>query len=1098
MRKYFKLFLLLVLALLISHMHSPFRAQANVLADDEMEEFAENFLTSTLEEPVGVQGFYGDYALDDDDELVEIMVQFVTPPAVALRLLEENDISLDDFELALLATSYEHQAQAAHDAFAAQIGDLYLLATFNFGNEAIEILEEYYSLFNGVLMRVPASIVELIADLDEVYGVFPNPTVEPLYSEVNPMQASFVSNPDFMRASRELFNMDYIHHELGITGAGVRVGIIDSGIYHAHPEFARFLDETGRVPGWHRRDNSHVSSRHGTLVAGAAVAMAPNMQMWHYTGGLSAIEHAHADGMDVINMSFGTLAIHPFNSYTYAINLAVLDGIVIVASAGNDGLRGNFTITSPSTIPLTIAVGAGRAGRDLGIGTTGIAYSSSRGPTSLTYHIKPDIIAPGVSVRTTNIGGEYAVVNGTSLAAPIVAGVAALLIEANPDATPLEIKAIIMNTASPVTGMNPNRVFEVGAGFIDPLAALRSHSIVTVSHDIPVSSDYLAPWASATMSSFSFGDVPSLRGDNTSTMTANINNRSDEQRTYSISYEFTYNPNDALRVTLSHDTLSVAANATADFDVTASFADIEAAFYEGYIYIHEVDELVARVPFGLVQPGDTIEGRFPGENGAPWILHTAEGLLEVGAGFIENTGLHSPWLFNRLKINRIVFTGDIIAGESLGALFRNLPNVESIEGLENFDTSNVENMSRMFYGTRSLTSNLGISNWNTSNVTNMAGMFQNSRVLTTLDLSDWNTSKVTSMSSMFRDTNSLISVDLSSWDTSSVTNMNSMFNNSGVATITESTLEWDTSSVIHMSSVFQNASNLASLDLSSWDTSNVINMNFMFAEASSLTTLDLSNFNTSNIIMMGGTFRSTTSLRELTLGPDFSFTGVAPPTLPAIRQTAEFTGMWQNVGTGTVQNPAGEFVLTSAQLSSRFNATMADTWVWQRVPGSIPTFTVTIEGGAIIGQENGVDFDVSTREFAEGAVVTIERIFTLEEYELFSHWELTPELDFTSWDSSTIGNTVTQTRTFVMPASDVRVRAVFDELTDPDPRASLRATVADANDRVQANYTPLSWARMQSMLVSARSVYNNTAATETQINEARNLLSTRLNDLVRR
>ena len=1031
MRKYFKLFLLLVLAILASHMLSPISVQANTLADDEMDEFAESFLTSTLEEPIGVQGFYGDYALDDDDELVEIMVQFVTPPAVALRLIEEKDITTTAFGFTLPYASYEDQAQAAHDAFEAQLVDLYLPATFPFDNEEIEILEEYYSLFNGVLMRVPASMVELIADLDEVYGVFPNPTLEPLYPETNPTATSYVINPSFMRTSRELFNMDYIHHELGFTGAGVRVGIIDTGIYHAHPEFARFLDETGRVPGWQHHDNSpssdpaHSGRAHGTLVAGAAVAMAPNMEMWHYrialanSGGglrsLRAIEYAHADGMDVINMSF-SVGVTPFTGHSYAINVAVLDGVVAVAAAGNSGNYGNFSVRNPASTPLSIAVGASQDGGDFNFwNQTGTAPFSSRGPTSLTYHIKPDIIAPGVNVITTTIGGRYAAASGTSAASPVVAGIAALLIEANPDATPQEIKAMIMNTATPT---NPNRVFTTGAGLVDPLAALRSHAIVTLQHDIPVSSDYHAPWAPATMSSFSFGDVPSLRGDNSSTMTANINNRSDEERTYSISYEFTNNPNDALRVTLSHDTLSVAANATADFDVTASFADIEAAFYEGYIYIHEVDELVARVPFGLVHPGDTIEGRFPGENGAPWILHTTEGLLEVGAGFIENTDIFSPWHDYRLKITRIVFTGDITAGTSLQRLFNNLANVEAIEGLENFNTSNVENMSRLFYGTRSLTNNLAISNW-------------------------------------------------------------------------------DTSSVRSMSSMFQNANSLTSLDLSTWDTSNVTNMNSMFAEANSLTTLDLSNFNIRHIVILSGMFRSTTSLRELTLGSDFRLFSFSA--LPAISQTDEFTGMWQNVGNGTVQNPTGEFVFTSAELMSRFNgATMADTWVWQRVPSSIPTFTVTIEGGSIIGQENGVDFEVNSRDFAEGAVVTIGRIFTLEEYELFSHWEVTPELDFTSWDSSTVGNTVTQTRTFVMPASDVRVRAVFDDLSDPDPRASLRATVADANDRVQANYTPLSWARMQSMLVSARSVYNNPNATETQISEARDLLSARLDDLVRR
>ena len=90
------------------------------------------------------------------------------------------------------------------------------------------------------------------------------------------------------------------------------------------------------------------------------------------------------------------------------------------------------------------------------------------------------------------------------------------------------------------------------------------------------------------------------------------------------------------------------------------------------------------------------------------------------------------------------------------------------------DTSNVNNMTAMFYDCRSLTS-LDVSGWNTSNVTNMTAMFNNCSSLTSLNVSGWNTSNVTNMTAMLYRCSSIISLDLSGWDISNNTNMSSMF-----------------------------------------------------------------------------------------------------------------------------------------------------------------------------------------------------------------------------------------------------------------------------------------------------------------------------------
>jgi len=74
-----------------------------------------------------------------------------------------------------------------------------------------------------------------------------------------------------------------------------------------------------------------------------------------------------------------------------------------------------------------------------------VAYFSSRGPVS-PFYIKPDLVAPGAFINTTDINGEYKISSGTSFAAPHVAGTAALILQKNPELTPQEVKSILMTT----------------------------------------------------------------------------------------------------------------------------------------------------------------------------------------------------------------------------------------------------------------------------------------------------------------------------------------------------------------------------------------------------------------------------------------------------------------------------------------------------------------------------------------------------------------------------------------------------------------------------------------------------------------------------
>jgi len=973
--------ILLILIMLVSVYILPVSAGNTI----DSNYFELNILTSTLGEPVGMQGFFGDYAITDFNEQIEIYVQFATPSAVALRLMQERGIS-HILPRGRLVGSFEQQALSAHAVFQQQLARIPIPFS---GNGGIEIIDEHYSLFNGVLMSVPGNMVEMIAELPEVYGVFPNAMFHVLpyeqtindhyYYEVNAYVENvyettdlFVVNPDFMLEVRELFDTDYIHNEIGITGAGVRVAVLDTGIQHDHPEFIRFQDETGRIRGWQRSNNSistnislrHGIRAHGTAVSGAIVAVAPGVELWNYrvnisgVGGLStlaAVEAAHADGMDIMNLSFGEMfSFGPFTSHRpmfSAVNLAVLDGIIVVVSAGNDGWLGMFSVSATATSSLVISVGAGTLG---GRGETldALASFSSRGPLEETFHIKPDIVAPGVQVYTTDIYSGYRPVDGTSFSAPVIAGVAALLLEQSPNATPFEIKARMMNTARPLEILEYNNPFFVGAGFVDPLAALLSETLVTTEHYVPLTAVREDPWELQTMASLNFGHANPAEQAGTPTIPITIANNGDVAKTYTIDYEFTNNPHGGAGIDFSQTSITVGPGETAEFTAAVTFGKYASGYIQGYVNIKIDANIIARVPFGVVTPflsNDLLAyGQFPAadwnESGAEWVLH-GDGLFIVESGLIGICDTEFPSYFAYLRyIRRIIFTGPIVTGDSLEGLFFGMENLVSITGLEHFDTSQTTNMSTMFGLSPNLIS-VDLSSWDVSNVTTMDWMFSFAENLTHVYVSGWDTGNVIDMNSMFLFANSLEYLDISGWDTGNVTDMGNMF--WGARNLTKLDVSnWNVSNVTNMFSLFSDTG-LTSLDLSNWYVRNVQDFGAIFANSTELTELDLSNWDICIDSRWTDAFARNYSLRKMTLSESFQRSALSG--LSAVPNNYQFTGYWQNVGIGTVENPQGEFEFSSSELIANFDGeTMEDTWVWQPVNRSPMSPNLSIHDDYII------------------------------------------------------------------------------------------------------------------------------------------------------
>ena len=262
---------------------------------------------------------------------------------------------------------------------------------------------------------------------------------------------------------------------------------------------------------------------------------------------------------------------------------------------------------------------------------------------------------------------------------------------------------------------------------------------------------------------------------------------------------------------------------------------------------------------------------------------------------LQNDKRTPAWLSSKVaskeKITKIVIDESFrnVVPKTTAGWFEGLTALEEIRGLDNLNTSEVTDMSRMFAGCGALRS-LDVSRFDTLNVkqmqqmfmgcaalteidlyffdtakvTDMHEMFKDCKGLTTLDLQSFNTSQVTDMGEMFRDCESLTTLALSSFYTSRVTNMGYMF--AGCKSLTTLNLaHFFTENVTTMWRMFEGCSALESLVISCFNTAQVTDMSRMFAGCKSLTALDLLNFNTAQVTDLHAMFKDCKRLTTLDL-----------------------------------------------------------------------------------------------------------------------------------------------------------------------------------------------------------------------------------------
>ncbi|PGM56970.1 S8 family serine peptidase [Bacillus sp. AFS053548] len=323
------------------------------------------------------------------DTPLSVIVQFKQKPA-------EVDFKLKQAK-GLHASMEESRknVEDSHKKFKEQLNDNQKL------NESFEIKNEYKHALNGVSMTLPANQVQELLNMDTVQAVWENKevSIEPnVETEAESTNNSTLSSSTLTQDNIEQIGADKLHKE-GITGKGIKVGVIDTGIDYTHPDlkdvykggydfvnndsdpmettYQDFL-KSGQ-PQFNPLSGASYWTDHGTHVSGiiagtgknnsdfAITGVAPDVELYGYKvlgpygSGLSStiiagIDRAVQEKMNVINLSLGTDITDPLNPMSVAINNATLAGTVCVIAAGNFGAP--YSIGNPAASPLGISVGA--------------------------------------------------------------------------------------------------------------------------------------------------------------------------------------------------------------------------------------------------------------------------------------------------------------------------------------------------------------------------------------------------------------------------------------------------------------------------------------------------------------------------------------------------------------------------------------------------------------------------------------------------------------------------------------------------------------------------------------------------------------------
>jgi subtilisin family serine protease len=344
-------------------------------------------------------------------------------------------------------------------------------------------------ILNGIEVVATPDVIAELATRSEVRQIQPDLTFQAPQAVASETTTASTAEANLARIDAPAL------WDIGYRGQGVVVANMDTGVDVTHPDLAgrwrggsnSWYDPNGEHPTTPTDVNGHGTWTMGVMVAGDAggtsIGVAPEAR-WigvkifndHGTATSSGIHMGFqwlldpdgnpttADAPNVVNDSW-TMATSGCNlDFQLELRNLRAAGILPVFAAGNDGPNSG-TSASPANNPEAFAVG-GTDASDV------IDPASSRGPSACGQPVYPQLVAPGVGVRTTDLYGSYAYETGTSIAAPHVSGALALLLDAFPALSADRQAAALESGALDLGAMGPDDSY--GYGRLDVLAAYDS------------------------------------------------------------------------------------------------------------------------------------------------------------------------------------------------------------------------------------------------------------------------------------------------------------------------------------------------------------------------------------------------------------------------------------------------------------------------------------------------------------------------------------------------------------------------------------------------------------------------------------------------
>jgi len=346
-----------------------------------------------------------------------------------------------------------------------------LISELNHGSK-----RHFSNALKGFSVKLSVDSAELLGQIDASITVYPD---QPVHAYMGASIRQVGADQMWVRTDS---------NGLPVTGNGIIVAVIDTGVDYTHPGLGGGFGPSFKVIGGYdffnddpdpRDDNGHGTHVSGIIAANGAgfKGVAPDAKILAYkvlgadgygmeTDILTAIDAAvdpngdgdNSDHADIISLSLGGMGGED-DPMVLAVEAAIDAGVVVVVAAGNDG-PSLGSVGSPGCAPEAITVGAIDASGTL-------ASFSSRG-TGSSLRIKPEVCAPGVMVDSTvpysnavhSSPTGHATMSGTSMATPHVSGSAALLLQMHPDWNPSQVKSAIVSGVS----ASATPVWYAGAG----------------------------------------------------------------------------------------------------------------------------------------------------------------------------------------------------------------------------------------------------------------------------------------------------------------------------------------------------------------------------------------------------------------------------------------------------------------------------------------------------------------------------------------------------------------------------------------------------------------------------------------------------------